>query len=437
MDNLIAVAIPVFVVMIAAEIGWAVVSGRQRGDRPVYRWVDALTDLSCGVVSQVTGIVLFLGGTVVAYGALYGSARGVGLPSVVEVAARSGLPGWAIWIVVFVAVDFLYYWWHRASHRVNLLWAAHIVHHQSEDYNLAVALRQSVLTGITTLPFYAPLAILGVPTEMFLGCQTLNTLYQFWIHTRLIGTVGPLEEIINTAAHHRVHHGINPACIDRNHAGVFIVWDKWFGTFTDERVLGGAEPVYGTVEGFASADPIRANLDPVRKLLRLAWERRGTDRLWTLFGPPEWRPEGAAPLSEPQPGLRWRPETTIAEAIWTGGWFLASAAGLGWLLEAHAHAEAVSSERLAAVGALLIWTCASAGWRYDINAHKMRDDTTESEKSRSRGIEPSMVERQRQPLASIEQQFHAIRYGWDQSRRIGWWAQEGLRLAAVGWVIWA
>ena len=235
----IALAIPGFFVLIAAELGLGAVMGRLGGPRPLYRYVDALTDLGCGVLSQVTGLVL---GAVVAngvYTAVYEAGHLWDPPRVPGLLGNEG-PGFfsasashlLLWIFAFIAVDFIYYWWHRAHHRVNLLWAAHVVHHQSEDYNLAVALRQSILTALTSIPFYLPLAILGVPPVTFFVCSALNTLYQFWIHTRLVGKLGPLEWLINTPSHHRVHHGINPAYIDKNHAGVFIVWDRWF-FFTD------------------------------------------------------------------------------------------------------------------------------------------------------------------------------------------------------------
>ena len=353
MVNPIALAIPGFFVLISLEFGVGLLLGRQQGPRPLYRWVDSLTDLGCGVVSQVTGIALMMGGTAVAYTAAWNHLRMIDLPD-----------GAALWIGTFIAVDFLYYWWHRASHRVSLLWAAHVVHHQSEDYNLAVALRQSVFTAVTILPFYLPLALLGVPPLVFLTCQALNTLYQFWIHTRLVGQIGPLELVLNTASHHRVHHGINPACIDRNHAGVFIVWDRLFGTFTPERAatLQGAEPVYGTVTPFTSADPLYANIEPVWSLLVRAAGLRGTDRLRVLFAPPEWRPGGVAPIPEPSPVLRWQPQTVPWQSAWTAAWFVVAAVTLTAVL---LELESLPTPTVAVIGGLVVWTMGSIGWLYD------------------------------------------------------------------------
>ena len=121
------------------------------------------------------------------------------------------------------------------SHEVRFLWAAHVNHHSSQRYNLSTALRQSWTTPFTSLLFWWPLALLGFPPAMILATIAINTLYQFWIHTELIGRVGPLEHVLNTASHHRVHHGVNLEYLDRNHGGMFIVWDKLFGTFEPER----------------------------------------------------------------------------------------------------------------------------------------------------------------------------------------------------------
>src|SRR6185437_11769084 len=124
---------------------------------------------------------------------------------------------WLAWLAAFVGVDFIYYWWHRASHRSSVLWAAHVVHHKSEDFNFAVALRQAVLTPVTHLPFALPLALAGVPPIPYVTAQALSTLYQFWIHTELVGKLGPLEHVINTPSHHRVHHGRDVQYLDRNY----------------------------------------------------------------------------------------------------------------------------------------------------------------------------------------------------------------------------
>ncbi len=271
MKDYIVLAIPVFFALIALE--WL---ASRLLERDVYRLADSLGDLGCGIVDQLLG--LFMKTAVFAgYLALY-QGRLCDLP---------GDSAW-VWLACFVGVDFLYYWFHRKSHEVAFLWAAHAVHHQSEEYNLTVALRQGALQGWFSWVFYLPLALVGFPPVVFLTCSSFNTLYQFWIHTRLIGRLGPVERLFNTPSHHRVHHGRNPEYIDRNHAGVFIVWDKLFGTFAPER----EEPVYGVTSPLRSWNPVWANLDVWAGLLREARRAsRWADRLRVFLKPPGWRPE--------------------------------------------------------------------------------------------------------------------------------------------------
>ena len=194
---------------------------------------------------------------------------------------------WA-WVACFLGVDFFYYWFHRASHRVNAVWATHVVHHQSEEYNLAVALRQGAFQGWFSWVFYLPLALVGFPPLMFLTLSAFNTLYQFWIHTRAIGRLGPLEWVMNTPSHHRVHHACNPKYIDRNYAGTLIVWDRMFGTFKPEE----DEPVYGITKPLNSWNPVWANLhvwvDLAGKARRT---RRLADRVRLFLRPPGWQPD--------------------------------------------------------------------------------------------------------------------------------------------------
>jgi len=211
----------------------------------------------------------------------------------------------AAWVALILLVDLAYYFFHRASHRVNLLWAGHVVHHQSEEYNLSVALRQNWFEKVLEWPFYLPLAILGFPPLMFLAVSTANTLYQFWIHTRTVGSLGILEGILNTPSAHRVHHGINPKYIDRNYGGMFAFWDRLFGTWQREE----QEPVYGTVKPLNSFNPLWANVHYfveigalVRSLPRLA------DKLKAPFMPPEWRPDGlGGPVQIPEVSRMSRP----------------------------------------------------------------------------------------------------------------------------------
>jgi sterol desaturase/sphingolipid hydroxylase (fatty acid hydroxylase superfamily) len=285
--NYIAFAIPFFLALIGIE---ALVA-RSRG-RSIYRLQDALADMGCGVGQQV--VMVFAGAAVLAgYGWLYERARLLTLDAASPVA----------WVGAFLFVDVAYYAWHRLSHEVNFLWAAHAVHHQSEDYNLAVALRQSVLTGFTSLPFYYPMAFLGIPPVVYASTVALSTLYQFWIHTELVPKLGFLELFLNTPSHHRVHHAVNPAYLDRNYGAVLIVWDRLFGTFAEEQ----GAPVYGTTKPLASFNAAWAQVQTwfeIAAKARALPRRRDRLRLW--LAPPSWNPAGAPAPSEAE--LRARPK---------------------------------------------------------------------------------------------------------------------------------
>ena len=286
-DLILAVSIPIFFVLILLERQ----VDRRRPELKLYRFHDSVTDLSCGIGNVVTGVV-WGGLLVVAYLHL-------------EPYAFIQLDGWVEWVVALLAYDLAYYWWHRLSHRVNFLWAAHIVHHQSEDFNLAVALRQAWFTSWTGWPFYLPLALLGVSTEVYLATAALNTIGQFWFHTRAIDRMGFFEWFLNTPSHHRVHHGIDPEYIDKNYAGLFIVWDRLFGTFTEER----QEPIYGTVEALQSWNPIWANFQYWGVIWRKMRQTPGWRKLWVPWAPPEWTHEGDLQIPVPS-GEKWTTPVT-------------------------------------------------------------------------------------------------------------------------------
>ena len=268
----IALAVPAFFLLIGAEL----LIARARG-AAVYRLHDAVSSLSCGIGQQLLGVfvvVLQIGGYELVY-------RKTALISISPHQAGA-------WLALVPAIDLCYYAYHRASHRVNFLWAGHVVHHQSEEYNLATALRQSWFAGLFGWVFNLPLAVIGFPTQMFLVGATVNTLYQFWIHTRVVGRLGPLEAWLNTPSHHRVHHGVDPEYIDKNYAGMFIVWDRLFGTFRREE----QEPTYGTVKPLASFNPWWANVEGWVRIGQMARATRRTrDKFLVWVMPPEWRPE--------------------------------------------------------------------------------------------------------------------------------------------------
>jgi sterol desaturase/sphingolipid hydroxylase (fatty acid hydroxylase superfamily) len=319
--NLILHAIPFFLAAILVEFAW----GRLRG-RDTYRFADTVNSLAVGTLSRLRGF-LFLGVGGVAWEA---TARATGAPQWPTDAA------WT-WVVAFVAYDFCYYWSHRLGHEVNLLWASHVAHHQSEEYNLSTALRQTS-TGVLTFVFYLPMFALGVPAEVVVTVGSLNLIYQFWVHTRHVGRLGPLELVFVTPSNHRVHHAQNERYLDRNYGGVFIVWDRLFGTYQDE--LDEDPPVYGIRKALHSWDPVWANLHVyaacVRDSLRT---RRAVDKLGVWLRGPGWRPADLPPHPPFDPARfeKYAPETTPAARGYAGVQFVfAVAAALALLLGAGA-----------------------------------------------------------------------------------------------------
>jgi len=269
--NLIALAIPVFLLLISLEAGAA-----WKKNLKAYRLADFYTSVGCGIAQQAAGVFLKLG-AIFLYALVLRTA---------PFGTLSETSPWT-WLLAFIGYDFLYYLWHRSSHRVNFIWATHVVHHQSEDYNLGVALRQAMFSVATSLPYDLTLAVLGVPLKAYLISQAINLLYQFWIHTEVIDRLPRgFEAIFNTPSHHRVHHAVNPRYLDKNYAGVFILWDRWLGTFIDETV----KPVYGTVRLYRSFNPVGANFETWTDLFgRATHLKRWRDRLWLFVAPPEWK----------------------------------------------------------------------------------------------------------------------------------------------------
>lgn len=269
--DLIALSIPIFLLLLAIEI----YMDRKKGTGH-YRFHDAVTDISCGMGAQVIDPIAKVMGFV-AYTYLYLNHKFITF----ENPAQSI---W-VWLLALLLVDFGYYWWHRTSHRNTLIWASHVIHHQSEDYNFAVALRQAWFSAFTTKPFYLPIALLGVPPAMFYTAWAIVTLYQFWIHTEFIGKLGPIEYVFNTASHHRVHHAVNPQYLDKNYGAILIIWDRMFGTFEEEK----EKPVYGTVKPLKSWNPIWANFEHFGKIGEAFSNEKGLkNKLMVLLKPPGW-----------------------------------------------------------------------------------------------------------------------------------------------------
>ena len=282
----IILSIPIFFLLIGIELLWDAAQ-RKKSGKGRYRLNDAIANISCGIIDQVSGVFAKVF-TVGAYALVWHLGQqlfSVNIPSNIFT-----------WALCFVAVDLAYYWSHRLSHEVNLFWTGHVVHHQSEEYNLSVALRQGAFQKMLMFWVYLPLALLGFPPEWFLLSIAFNLLYQFWIHTEMIDRMGVLEWIMNTPSHHRVHHGRNPKYIDRNHAGVFIVWDRLFGTFQVEE----EKPTYGITTPLNSFNPVDAHTRPFAMLWQDVKAIPGWgDKLRYLFKPPGWYPESLGGFKAP------------------------------------------------------------------------------------------------------------------------------------------
>jgi sterol desaturase/sphingolipid hydroxylase (fatty acid hydroxylase superfamily) len=347
-STLIVLAIPMFFSLMGVEL----VIARKKG-RHLYRFADSICNLGNGIGEQV--IQAFAIPITVGIYAWTWTHHRLATQSPRSVVA---------WVILFFAVDFLYYAYHRASHRVNFLWAGHVVHHQSEEYNLSVALRQSWFgQQLTEWVFFIPLALAGFPPSMFLVMLTLNTLYQFWIHTRLVGRLGPLEWFLNTPSHHRVHHGVNPRYIDRNYAGVLIIWDRLCGTYEPE----GEEPVYGLVKPLDSFNPLWANVHRWVEIASMSRRtRRLRDKLYAWIAPPEWRPADLGGVVTPPEPDRDGPSFGVApngtRDAWAGVAFAGVLATSSWFI----HAAGVNSAAplVIATGAAVIVAIVTLGFVY-------------------------------------------------------------------------
>jgi len=270
--NPTVIAIPVYFLLIGIEL---IVHAIQKTKS--YRLNDAVTNINCGVTSQVSGAFLKVL-TIGLYTLIYENLRVMTVENNVFT-----------WIIAFFAYDFCYYWAHRMSHQVNLFWGGHSVHHQSEEYNLSVALRQSSTQTIWTFFFYIPMALLGIDPLVLVSVSGFNLLYQFWIHTESINRLPKwFEWFFNTPSHHRVHHARNPKYIDKNHAGTFIIWDKMFGTFKAEE----ERPTYGITKNLKSWNPVWANFAHYADMAReIRVIPKWKDKFKYLFQKPGWLPE--------------------------------------------------------------------------------------------------------------------------------------------------
>lgn len=298
-SQIIALATPVFFVLIAVE--YAI--GRHRG-RNTYRLDDAITSIGLGMLSQVSAVFTRLL-RVGIYTAVYGA---------VALAPDTGFwTSWGGWLLALAFYDFCYYWHHRLSHESAVFWAAHVVHHQSQDYNFSTALRQTSSGALFGWVFYLPMALAGVPPLVFAVVALIDLLYQYWIHTQQVGRLGWFDRVFASPSNHRVHHAVNDRYLDRNYGGILILWDRLFGTFEDEDPK---EPcVYGTRSPLNSWDPLWANAEVYWALAQDSWRaRHWGDKLRVWLKPPGWRPADVA-ARFPKPGFELARVRTYAPAM--------------------------------------------------------------------------------------------------------------------------
>jgi len=270
----ITYAVPVFFMMIGIELIFGLIKGSNN-----YRLNDSIAAISLGLISRLPPLLnLGIQGMVWTY-----VANNLNMNLMPK-------ESWFTWVMAFLFYDLCYYWMHRMSHEIKVLWASHVVHHQGEEFNLSTALRQTSSGWLWKWMFYIPMFMVGVPGEVFFTVAAINLLYQFWVHTEHIRSLGPLELIFITPSNHRIHHAQNPEYIDANYGGVFIIWDRIFGTYIPER--DDLKPIYGTVKPLKSWNPIWANLEIYHQMIRDTIHTKTLkNKIKVWFSNTRWRPE--------------------------------------------------------------------------------------------------------------------------------------------------
>ena len=275
--KILIIAMPLFLLLVLFEkwYGW-------RKGFDTVRTLDMVSSLSSGVTNS-TKDVLGLSIAIISYGWLVNHLAIVHIQS-----------SWLLYVIAFFALDFAGYWIHRLAHSINFFWNNHIVHHSSEEYNLACALRQSISVYVKIyVVLLIPAALLGVPEKVIAVVAPLHLFAQFWYHTRHIGKMGFLEYIIVTPAHHRVHHAINPEYLDKNYGQIFIFWDRMFGTYQEEQAT--IPAVYGVTRPVRTWNPIKINFMHLWLLIKDAWHAKSwKDKVRIWFMPLGWRPTDVA-----------------------------------------------------------------------------------------------------------------------------------------------
>jgi alkylglycerol monooxygenase len=308
-SQIIVLATPVFLLLIAIELVWGWARGRN-----TYQFADAISSINLGMLSQISAVLTRLL-RVGIYAAVY--AQVVLFP--VD-ASQAFWSTWYGWVLALVFYDFCYYWLHRAGHECAVFWAAHVVHHHSQAFNLSTALRQTSSGALLGWIFYLPMAVAGVPPLVFGVVALIDLLYQYWVHTEYIDKLGWFDRWFCSPSNHRVHHSVNQRYLDRNYGGILIIWDRLFGSFQEED----GPCVYGTRSALDSWDPLWANVEVYWALLQDSWHARNwIDKVRVWFYPPGWRPADVAarfpkPPFELAKMTRYAPKVSRA-ANWFGG----------------------------------------------------------------------------------------------------------------------
>lgn len=304
--KLFSVGMPIFAVLVLGEKLY----GHLKGNDTV-PYMDALSSSYSGL-TFVTRALFGFGITIVSYQVLFNHLAIWHIPTT-----------WLTYVVAFIVLDFEGYWGHRLVHQINFLWNRHLIHHSSQEYNLACALRQSISEFVHVLFFLGiPAAVVGLSPAIVAVVFPVHKLAQYWYHTRLINKLGFLEHIIVTPSHHRVHHALNPIYIDKNYSPIFIIWDKLFGTFQPE--LESEPPVYGITRPSQTRNPITINFEHFFLMLKDAWRTDSwADKLTIWFRPTGWRPEGfdekypVQKITDPYNFPKFNPQVSSGLVIWS------------------------------------------------------------------------------------------------------------------------
>ena len=271
---LITYAIPFFMLLVGIEFVYGHIKRENN-----YRINDALASMSLGLISRFIPL-LGLGFQYVVY---------TYVAEEFNLSLLNSTETW-VWVTAFFMYDLCYYWMHRLHHEIKVFWATHVVHHHGEEFNLSTAMRQTSTGFLWKWIFFLPMFLVGIPPNVFVTVAGINLIYQFWVHTEHIGKLGVLEYIFITPSNHRIHHAQNDDYLDANYGGVFIIWDRIFGTYIDER--DDLKPVYGTVKPLKTFNPLWANIEVFYQMILDSYHtKKWKDKIRVWFSPPAWRPD--------------------------------------------------------------------------------------------------------------------------------------------------